>query len=93
MDPVAFVGALAVTIAAAALASYVPARRTATIDPIESGVRGSDFAVGELYDCSARAASPLGLVQRHQRVMTGGILLASFLQEVLRSQLRSRRLA
>jgi putative ABC transport system permease protein len=36
MDPTAYVAALAVTIAAAALASYVPARRAATIDPIET---------------------------------------------------------
>ncbi len=36
MDPVAYVAAVAVTIAAAALASYVPARRAATIDPIET---------------------------------------------------------
>ena len=33
-DPVAYVGALAVTIAAAVLASYVPARRAATIAPM-----------------------------------------------------------
>ena len=36
MDPVAYVAALCVTIAAAALASYLPARRAATIDPIET---------------------------------------------------------
>jgi predicted permease len=36
MDPVAYVAAVGVTIAAAALASYVPARRAATIDPIET---------------------------------------------------------
>jgi putative ABC transport system permease protein len=36
MDPIAYVAAVAVTIAAAALASYVPARRAATIDPIET---------------------------------------------------------
>jgi ABC-type lipoprotein release transport system permease subunit len=36
MDPTAYVLALGVTIAAAALASYVPARRAATIDPIET---------------------------------------------------------
>ena len=36
MDPSAYVAAVAVTIAAAALASYVPARRAATIDPIET---------------------------------------------------------
>jgi ABC-type antimicrobial peptide transport system permease subunit len=35
-DPVAYVAALGVTIAAAALASYLPARRAATIDPIET---------------------------------------------------------
>jgi ABC-type antimicrobial peptide transport system permease subunit len=36
MDPTAYVAALGVTIAAAALASYLPARRAATIDPIET---------------------------------------------------------
>jgi len=36
MDPVAYVAALGVTIAAAALASYLPARRAANIDPIET---------------------------------------------------------
>jgi len=36
LDPVAYVAAVGVTIAAAALASYVPARRAATIDPIET---------------------------------------------------------
>jgi predicted permease len=36
MDPTAYVAALVATIAAAALASYVPARRAATIDPIET---------------------------------------------------------
>jgi putative ABC transport system permease protein len=35
-DPIAYVAAVAVTIAAAALASYVPARRAAAIDPIET---------------------------------------------------------
>jgi putative ABC transport system permease protein len=35
-DAVAYVAALAVTLVAAALASYVPARRAATIDPIET---------------------------------------------------------
>jgi predicted permease len=35
-DPMAYLAALAVTIAAAALASYVPARRAAAIDPIET---------------------------------------------------------
>jgi ABC-type antimicrobial peptide transport system permease subunit len=34
MDVVAYVAALGVTVAAAALASYVPARRAATIDPM-----------------------------------------------------------
>ena len=33
-DPAAYAGALAVTVAAAALASYLPARRAATIDPM-----------------------------------------------------------
>ncbi len=36
MDPVAYVAAIGVILAAAALASYVPARRAATIDPIET---------------------------------------------------------
>ena len=36
MDPVAYVAALAVVIASALLASYVPARRAANIDPIET---------------------------------------------------------
>jgi predicted permease len=36
MDPIAYLAALVVTIAAAALASYLPARRAATIDPIET---------------------------------------------------------
>jgi ABC-type antimicrobial peptide transport system permease subunit len=36
MDPAAYIAALAVTIAAAALASYLPARRAASIDPIET---------------------------------------------------------
>jgi predicted permease len=36
LDAVAYVAAVGVTIAAAALASYVPARRAATIDPIET---------------------------------------------------------
>ena len=36
MDPAAYIAALGVTIAAAALASYLPARRAATIDPIET---------------------------------------------------------
>ena len=36
MDPAAYVAAVGVIIAAAALASYVPARRAAAIDPIET---------------------------------------------------------
>jgi ABC-type antimicrobial peptide transport system permease subunit len=36
MDPAAYASALGVTVAAAALASYVPARRAATIDPMET---------------------------------------------------------
>jgi predicted permease len=36
LDPAAYVVAIAVTVAAAALASYVPARRAAKIDPIET---------------------------------------------------------
>jgi ABC-type antimicrobial peptide transport system permease subunit len=36
MDPAAFVSALGITLAAAALATYLPARRAATIDPIET---------------------------------------------------------
>jgi putative ABC transport system permease protein len=36
MDPTAYAGALGVTIAAAAVASYLPARRAAAIDPIET---------------------------------------------------------
>jgi ABC-type antimicrobial peptide transport system permease subunit len=36
MDPAAYVAAVGVIISAAALASYVPARRAATIDPIET---------------------------------------------------------
>jgi putative ABC transport system permease protein len=36
LDPLAYVAALAVTIAAAALASYVPARRAARIDPMNT---------------------------------------------------------
>jgi hypothetical protein len=36
LDPIAYVTAVALTIVAAALASYVPARRAATIDPIET---------------------------------------------------------
>jgi ABC-type antimicrobial peptide transport system permease subunit len=36
MDPAAYIGAIAVILAAAALASYLPARRAATIDPMET---------------------------------------------------------
>jgi ABC-type antimicrobial peptide transport system permease subunit len=36
LDPAAYVAAVVVTIAAAALASYLPARRAAAIDPIET---------------------------------------------------------
>jgi putative ABC transport system permease protein len=36
MDPVAYIAALGVILAAAALASYLPARRAATIDPVET---------------------------------------------------------
>jgi ABC-type antimicrobial peptide transport system permease subunit len=36
LDPLAYVAALGVTIAAAALASYLPARRAAMIDPVET---------------------------------------------------------
>ena len=36
MDPAAYVAAIGVILAAAALASYVPARRAANIDPIET---------------------------------------------------------
>jgi ABC-type antimicrobial peptide transport system permease subunit len=36
LDPIAFVAALLVTLTAAALASYVPARRAAAIDPMET---------------------------------------------------------
>jgi hypothetical protein len=36
LDPAAYVAAIGVTVAAAALASYVPARRAAKIDPIET---------------------------------------------------------
>jgi ABC-type lipoprotein release transport system permease subunit len=35
-DPAAYLGALVVVMLAAALASYVPARRAASIDPIET---------------------------------------------------------
>jgi ABC-type antimicrobial peptide transport system permease subunit len=36
LDPLAYVAALVVTIAAATIASYVPARRAATIDPMNT---------------------------------------------------------
>jgi ABC-type antimicrobial peptide transport system permease subunit len=36
LDPLTYVGALVVILAAAALASYVPARRAARIDPVET---------------------------------------------------------
>jgi ABC-type antimicrobial peptide transport system permease subunit len=36
LDPAAYVAAIGVILAAAALASYLPARRAATIDPIET---------------------------------------------------------
>jgi predicted permease len=36
MDPTAYLAAVGVTIAAAALATYLPARRAATIDPMET---------------------------------------------------------
>jgi len=36
LDPAAYVAAIGVIVAAAALASYLPARRAATIDPIET---------------------------------------------------------
>jgi ABC-type lipoprotein release transport system permease subunit len=36
MDPATYAAALVIIIAAAALASYVPARRVANIDPIET---------------------------------------------------------
>jgi putative ABC transport system permease protein len=36
MDPAAHLAAIGVILAAAALASYVPARRAATIDPMET---------------------------------------------------------
>jgi ABC-type antimicrobial peptide transport system permease subunit len=35
-DPAAYVAALGVILAAAALASYLPARRAAAIDPVET---------------------------------------------------------
>jgi ABC-type antimicrobial peptide transport system permease subunit len=36
LDPLTYVGAVVVILAAAALASYVPARRAAQIDPVET---------------------------------------------------------
>jgi ABC-type antimicrobial peptide transport system permease subunit len=36
LDPLAYVAALAVTIAAATLATYLPARRAANIDPMNT---------------------------------------------------------
>ena len=36
MDPAAYLVAIGVILAAAALASYLPARRAATIDPMET---------------------------------------------------------
>ena len=36
MDPAAYAAAIGVILAAAALASYLPARRAATIDPVET---------------------------------------------------------
>jgi ABC-type antimicrobial peptide transport system permease subunit len=36
MDPTAYISALGITLAAAALATYLPARRAAAIDPIET---------------------------------------------------------
>jgi ABC-type lipoprotein release transport system permease subunit len=36
LDPVAYVVAIAVILSAAALATYVPARRAANINPIET---------------------------------------------------------
>jgi ABC-type antimicrobial peptide transport system permease subunit len=36
LDPLTYLGALVVILAAAALASYVPARRAALIDPVET---------------------------------------------------------
>jgi ABC-type lipoprotein release transport system permease subunit len=36
MDPIAYAAALGVILAAAALASYLPARRAATMDPMET---------------------------------------------------------
>jgi len=36
LDPIAYIAAFGITISAAALASYLPARRAATIDPLET---------------------------------------------------------
>jgi ABC-type lipoprotein release transport system permease subunit len=36
LDPLTYAGAFVVILAAAALASYVPARRAALIDPVET---------------------------------------------------------
>ena len=36
MDPAAYVAAIGIIVAAAALATYLPARRAARIDPIET---------------------------------------------------------
>jgi ABC-type lipoprotein release transport system permease subunit len=36
LDPLTYVGAVVVILAAAALASYMPARRAAQIDPVET---------------------------------------------------------
>jgi ABC-type lipoprotein release transport system permease subunit len=36
MDPASYMAAVGVIVSAAALASYVPARRAAAIDPIET---------------------------------------------------------
>jgi ABC-type lipoprotein release transport system permease subunit len=36
MDPLAYIAAIGLTLAAAALASYLPARRAASIDPVET---------------------------------------------------------
>jgi ABC-type lipoprotein release transport system permease subunit len=36
LDPAAYLAAIGVTLTAAALASYLPARRAATIDPMET---------------------------------------------------------
>ena len=36
LDPMAYIAALGLTLSAAALASYLPARRASTIDPLET---------------------------------------------------------